>query len=109
MNLPNGDRAVISMEKLRGYCLNSEHPSGKHKAKVLASALGVTSKNAETLQELIARAAVEGEVTQQASTDFGQMWKVDWPVPDYDQVILRTIWETTSASPKRGLGDAFIK
>lgn len=38
MKLPNGDRAVISMGKLRGYCLNPEHPSGRHKARVFASA-----------------------------------------------------------------------
>ena len=31
MNLPNGDRAIVETEKLRGYCLNSHHPveSGK--------------------------------------------------------------------------------
>lgn len=26
--------------KLTGYCLNPEHPRGKHKARVFASALG---------------------------------------------------------------------
>lgn len=81
MKLPNGNHAVISMEKLRGYCLNPEHPSGKHKARVFASALGITAKNAENLRELIARAAIEGEVIQQESTEFSQLFKVDWAVP----------------------------
>ncbi|MGC1306958.1 MAG: DUF6883 domain-containing protein [Phormidesmis sp.] len=107
--LPNGSRAVISIEKLLGYCLNPEHPSGKHKAKVFASALGITSKNVEDLRELIVRAAIEGEVAQQTSTQFGQLWKVDWAVPSYDQIILRTLWETTSASPLPRLISAFIK
>ena len=35
MNLPNGDRAIIPIEKLLDYCLNPEHSKGKHKARVL--------------------------------------------------------------------------
>lgn len=109
MKLPNGNHAVISMEKLRGYCLNPEHPSGKYKARVFDSALGITSKNAENLRELIARAAIEGEVIQQSSTDFGQLFKVDWSVPDRNQVILRTLWEVTTDYPHPRLVSAFIK
>lgn len=109
VKLPNGSRAVIPMEKLSGYCLNPEHPSGKHKARVFASALGITAENAEDLQELVERAAVKGEVVQQTSTKFGQLWKVDWSIPSYDQIILRTLWETTSFSPDPRLISAFIK
>ncbi|MEL7038072.1 MAG: DUF6883 domain-containing protein, partial [Cyanobacteria bacterium J06592_8] len=76
MKLPNGDQAEIPLQKLIGYCLNSEHPSGKHKARVFASVLGITRENAEQLQELIKIAAVEGEVVQQNTTPFGQQFKV---------------------------------
>jgi hypothetical protein len=62
MKLVNGDRAIIPLEKLLSYCLNPEHHSGKHKARVFASALGITAKNPEDLRQLIARAACEGEV-----------------------------------------------
>lgn len=65
MKLPNGDHAVIPMKKLIGYCLNPNHSSGKHKARVFASTLGITTKNANDLRELIAIAAIEGEVIQQ--------------------------------------------
>lgn len=109
MKLPNGNHAVVSMEKLRGYCLNYEHPSGKNKARVFASALGITAENAEELYILIARAAVQGDVAEQTSTGFGQILKVDWPVPGYDQTILRTIWETTLSSPNPRLVSSFIK
>ncbi|MEH1938492.1 MAG: DUF6883 domain-containing protein [Nostoc sp.] len=37
MKLPNGEQAEISTQKLIGYCLNPEHPSGKHQARVFAS------------------------------------------------------------------------
>ncbi len=88
MKLPNGDSAIIPMEKLVGYCLNPNHSSGKHKARVFASALGITAENADDLRELIARAAIEGEVVQQSKTQFGQLYKVDWPIPEQESVVL---------------------
>jgi hypothetical protein len=109
MKLPNGDRAEIPDEKLIGYCLNPNHPSGKHKARVFASVLGITSQNADVLRELIHRAAAEGEVVQQNNTDFGQLLKVDWSIPNTDGAVLRTLWEirTTTSNPR--LVSAFIK
>ncbi|MEH2445719.1 MAG: DUF6883 domain-containing protein [Nostoc sp.] len=52
MKLPNGEQAEISVQKLIGYCLNPEHPSGKHKARVFASILEITVENADVLREL---------------------------------------------------------
>lgn len=60
-----------------GYCLNPNHSSGKHKAKVFASALGITADNFEVLYELIKKAAIEGEVIQENTTEFGQQFKVE--------------------------------
>jgi hypothetical protein len=108
MKLPNGNQAEIAMQKLIGYCLNPEHPSGKHKARVFASVLGITRENADTLLELIQTAAVEGEVVQQETTAFGQLFKVDWTVVGTQEVQLRTIWEITSTNPNPRLVSAFI-
>ncbi len=109
MKLPNGEQAEISMQKLTGYCLNPEHPSGKHKARVFASVLGITAENAEILRQLVQTAAIEGEVIQQDATPFGQQFKVDWIVPDTDGIQLRTIWEITSKNPNPRLITAFLK
>ncbi|XHX77905.1 MAG: DUF6883 domain-containing protein [Stenomitos frigidus ULC029] len=109
MKLPEGDRADVPLQKLTGYCLNLEHQSGKHKARVFASALGITAENADDLRELIQRAAIEGEVVQQNITEFGQVFKVDWAVPERDGLILRTLWEMTTANPHPRLISAFIK
>jgi hypothetical protein len=109
MKLPNGDCAAIPMEKLTGYCLNPAHSSGKHKARVFASALGITAENAEDLRELIVKAAIEGEVVQQDSTEFGQFYKVDWVVPDRESIILRTLWEISPNQSDPRLVSAFIK
>jgi len=47
MKLPGGEDAIVDPEKLTGYCLNPEHPRGKHKARVFATALGFTSENGQ--------------------------------------------------------------
>jgi hypothetical protein len=109
MKLPNGEQAEISMQKLIGYCLNPEHPSGRHKARVFASVLGITNENAEILRSLVQTAAIEGEVVQQDTTAFGQQFKVDWIVPNTDGIRLRTIWEVTSQNSNPRLISAFLK
>lgn len=40
MKLPNADRAIVDVAKLRDYCLNPNHEEGKHKARVFAASLG---------------------------------------------------------------------
>jgi hypothetical protein len=109
MKLPNGEFAIIPMEKLTGYCLNPNHVSGKHKARVFASALGITANTASDLRELIAQAAVEGEVIQQDSTEFGQLYKVDWIISNQKSIMLRTLWEITPEQPNPRLVSAFIR
>ena len=96
------------MQKLIGYCLNPSHSRGKDKAKVFASALGITANNADVLYHLIRAAAIEGEIRQQNTTEFGQQFKVDWMIPNTNQIKLRTIWEinTTNSNPR--LISAFI-
>ena len=53
MKLPNAERAVIDIKKLRDYCLNPNHPEGKHKAHVFFEKLEFTADDAERLRELI--------------------------------------------------------
>ncbi len=68
MKLPNGDQGEIPLQKLTNYCFNPEHSTGKHKARVFQSALGITRDNPHVLRYLIQRAAIEGEVIQQIPT-----------------------------------------
>lgn len=57
MRLPNGDRAVVDIAKLHGYCLSKSHPYGRHKARVFEAALGLTSLDAEDLRGYLLQAA----------------------------------------------------
>ncbi len=47
MKLPNAENAVIDIKKLRDYCLNPNHPEGKHKARVFLEKLDIGRDDAE--------------------------------------------------------------
>ena len=53
---PNGDRADLGT-KLEDYVLNPLHREGRHKARVLDSALGITMANSDVLHQAIISAA----------------------------------------------------
>ena len=56
MLIPNAERAVVEIRKLRDYCLNPQHDEGKHKARLFA-AIGITAQEAEELQSMLRQAA----------------------------------------------------
>ena len=55
MPIPNAERAVVDIRKLRDYCLNPLHDEGKHKARLFA-AVGITVNDAEALRNLLLQA-----------------------------------------------------
>lgn len=68
MKLPNGERAVVAVEKLRDYALNPNHGGGKHKARVFRSALGSTQGDAERLRLMVLEAARTGEARRRRAS-----------------------------------------
>jgi hypothetical protein len=93
MRLPNFDRAVVNIAKLREYSLNPRHDVGKHKAWVFKSALGITIDDADWLQETILElvgtcAAITGK-----PSPFGSKYIVDMLIERKRQsAIVRTTW-----------------
>lgn len=77
MRLPGGEHAIVDIAKLSGYCLNVQHPRGRHKARVFASVLGVTDREAEVLRRALLRAAVENEAVLTELDDYGQRYVID--------------------------------
>ena len=78
--LPNGDRAIVDLNKLAEYCLNPEHPRGRHKARVFAATLGMTAENADLLQEALLLAARTQPSVMAEGDDFGQRYVIDFPL-----------------------------
>ena len=77
MKLPNADRAVVDIRKLRDYCLNLQHPRGRHKARRLQTALGYTAMHAEELRDVLLAAARNEQAVKGEQDEYGQRYHVD--------------------------------
>lgn len=93
MKLPNAERAVVNIKKLRDYCLSAEHRRGRHKARVFEAALGLTSEDAETLRAALLAAAVDGDAVLGDRDEYGQRFVLDflWTGPGGTATI-RSSW-----------------
>ena len=93
MKLPNAERAVVDIEKLRDYSLNPNHPEGKHKARVFLNKLGLKADDAERLRKLILEAILTTEAKAQQAKPYGERFVVDIPVQweEGDVVTFATI------------------
>ena len=93
MLLPNGDRAEIALSRLEDYLLNPAHPTGKHKARVLAAALGLDRSSAEFLRSWLLSLAREGSATPDVKDEYGERFvilgKLSYNGRD---AVVRTAW-----------------
>jgi hypothetical protein len=72
--LPNFERAVIPIEKIRDYALNDQHPEGQHKASVFKRMLGIERGHAEVLVERLI-STLPSSLAEHAQTDgHGDRW-----------------------------------
>ena len=93
MKIPNAERAIVDIEKLRDYCLNPEHPRGRHKARVFVATLGLTTQNAGELRDALL-AAVQSEDAVLTDRDaYGQRYVLDFTMRGpTEQVVIRSSW-----------------
>ena len=93
MQLPNGARAIVPIEKLRDYCLNPTHRVGGHKAHVFASVLGVTAAHAETLQQQLLSVAQSGAAVLGMQNAYGQRYILDFEMTTaVGTAVVRSMW-----------------
>ena len=78
MSLPNAEEAVVDIGKLRDYCLNPEHPRGRHKARVFSAALGLADKDAEELRLALLSAARSEAAVRGAEDEYGERYVLDF-------------------------------
>lgn len=78
--LPQADDAVIPQEKLR-YCLDLGHPTGRHKARVFRSALGLGIEDVSALERMVRDGIARNEAAHiHTLGDGSQRWVVEWIV-----------------------------
>jgi hypothetical protein len=93
--MPDFDRPQIDERKLRDYALNPNHPTGKHKAGPIRSALGFDQVSAALLATKIRTALAEEPTIRGIKTDtFGVSWHLDLTIHGLNgrTDILRTAW-----------------
>lgn len=78
--LPNIENASIDLKKLTGYVLNTNHPEGRHKARVFLSALGIAAADGEWLASAILAGLLKSEAVLQNTTDWGAIYRVDMEI-----------------------------
>lgn len=93
MNLPNAEKALLDTRKISGYCLNPEHPRGKHKARVFASALGLSQDDTEILGKALLDAAQTVDATQGETDEFGVRYVLDFTMTtEVGSAVIRSAW-----------------
>jgi hypothetical protein len=92
MKLPHGERASVDIRKLQEYCLNSEHPRGRNKARVFAS-VGIREADAEVLRSALLAAASDAEARLGIANPHGQRYVVDFDFVHRKRMIkIRSTW-----------------
>ena len=93
LELPNADRAVVDFHKLLDYCLSSDHPRGRHKARVFQAVLGFTSADADQLRRKLIEAAKSGQAIPGELDIYGQRYSVDERMTGRTgEAIVRSMW-----------------
>jgi hypothetical protein len=103
MRLPGAERARIPTDKLVRYALDPSHPRGRHKARVFASALGITSNEWRYLHDQILEALPNAPVRSTRITPFGVAYEVVVAVDGLNgaTVPVVTTWIVESDTPPR--------
>jgi hypothetical protein len=109
MKMPGGDAAIVDRRKLTAYCLNPEHPRGKHKARVFAT-LGFTVENADELRATLLKAAGSNEAQVAASDQFGDRYVLEFEIEGpQGKGIVRSTWIVRRGERAPRLTSCFVK
>ena len=93
MLLPNGERAVVDIRKLRDYCLNPDNPRGSRKAHVFRAALGMTKVDAPALRLRLLQVAASEQAQVGEVDRYGQRYTVDFDLrKGTRKAIVRSGW-----------------
>lgn len=110
MRLPNGNRAIVDVRKLRDYCLNPDNPRGRHKARVFASALGLTVVDTGYLWNKLREAAASKEAQPGELDLYGQRYTIDFELQTRTgRATIRSGWIILRGKRVPRLTTCFVK
>ena len=109
VKLPNGERAVVDVAKLSGYCLDPSHPRGRHKARVFRSALGLIAAHAEELRAALLAAARTEDATPAEHDEYGDRYVVDFVMTGpIGSARVRSAWIVRAGEDFPRLSSCFV-
>ena len=83
----------MDVRKLRDYCLSLDHPRGRHKARVFASALGLTADDAEELRAALLSAAFSAEAITGEDDQYRERYMLDFELEtEAGAATVRSAW-----------------
>jgi hypothetical protein len=110
--LARWDKVTVDISKLRDYCLDPQHPRGKHKARVFEATLGLTSDDAHLLREALLDAVHSREEHMQLGEkdEYGQRHLLDFDLTtDKGMATVRSIWIVLSGETELKLTTCYVK
>lgn len=76
MKLPNGNRAVITDDKLLLYLVNEDHETQAGHAELFRILLGIGNENADLLRSSLLAAAATQDATPGSPSPFGVKYEI---------------------------------
>jgi hypothetical protein len=93
MRLPNATSAILDIRKITNYCLDGDHPLGRHKARVFRAALGLTIADAGWFRGEILLGVQDAEAVELERIDSACGLASIWCSGDMDaKAVVRTVW-----------------
>ena len=95
MKLPNGNQAKREqiVNKLETYALDFEHKSGRHKARLFRSWLGIVIENKQILEDALLEQATSGEATFVETSDYGAKYVIEFSLTtEVGTAIILSAW-----------------
>jgi hypothetical protein len=110
MKLPNGENAIVDDSKLIDYCLNLDHPIGRHHARLLEELLGFNRANMLVLKSLLVKAAREEPAEETASNRHGRKYIMRLPMTGGRGLhIIRVVWVIESGQSRPRLVTCYVE
>ena len=98
--IPHSDRAAIPQEKVQGYLLNSNHPKGKHKEKVIRSVLGYNYETWKEFADKLYEEVQNSPVVDIKRNKYGTKYETHIKLEGVKgkSLILKTVWQIDDKS-----------
>ena len=108
--LQAAESAEVPLQKLSGYALNAEHPTGGHKARRVKAALGFVAKDSQMVADMIKSALSAHPAVDGPRNAWGATFYVDVPLTGpAGSAIVRTAWIIESGKEVPRMPSFYVK